>query len=133
MANTTYRTLPAANSSLLKIAEGGDVGMTKEGDMITNTLADFDPDVIVIGGDIAYDNAMRTCYYSWDTFYDMFETVYKKINRVIPMILSIGNHEIGFDSFSEVPLDKQPDKTPLYFLYNPQNSGKDPTTVPDHL
>jgi hypothetical protein len=30
----------------------------------------YDIDAIVIGGDIAYDDAMNTCYYSWDTFFE---------------------------------------------------------------
>ena len=54
------------------MAVGGDVGMTEQGIAMTNNLVQFDPDVIFLGGDLAYDNAIRTCYYSWDNFYDMF-------------------------------------------------------------
>ncbi len=43
---------------------------------MTSHLTAYDPDVIVIGGDVAYDDGMRTCYYSWDNFYDMFEKVF---------------------------------------------------------
>jgi hypothetical protein len=54
------------------MAVGGDVSMTKEGELITSYLVNYDPDIIIIGGDIAYDDGMRTCYYSWDNFYNIF-------------------------------------------------------------
>ena len=39
---------------------------------MTFSLDSFNPDVIILGGDIAYDNGMRICYYTWDTFLDLF-------------------------------------------------------------
>jgi len=42
---------------------------------MTNNIADYDPDIIIIGGDTVYDDGMRTCYYSWDNFYDMFNSL----------------------------------------------------------
>jgi 3D (Asp-Asp-Asp) domain-containing protein len=69
---TTYRTLPNNSASLLKLAVGGDVGMTAQGVAMTNHLIAYDPDVILLGGDLVYDNAIRNCYYSWDNFYSMF-------------------------------------------------------------
>ena len=80
--------------------------MTEQGIAMTNNLVQFDPDVIFLGGDLAYDNAIRTCYYSWDNFYDMFENVNKKLNRLVPMILTIGNHDIGFDATAAVHVSK---------------------------
>lgn len=51
--------------------------MTAKAKRITKWIAAYDPDVIVIGGDLAYDNGMRTCYYSWDNFYYLFEDINK--------------------------------------------------------
>lgn len=79
--------------------------MTEKAIRITKWLAAYDPDVIVIGGDLAYDDGMRTCYYSWDNFYDILEKVNKKLNRLVPIILTIGNHDVGFDSMADVTLD----------------------------
>jgi hypothetical protein len=67
---TRYRTLPAFDSnSELRVAFGGDVGMSKLGSDITLLLASYDPHALIIGGDISYDDAMPSCYYSWDNFY----------------------------------------------------------------
>lgn len=72
MHNTTYRTLPDLNATNLKMVVGGDVGLTDSSDLIANFMISYDPDVILLGGDIAYDDGMRTCYHSWDNFYDIF-------------------------------------------------------------
>jgi hypothetical protein len=84
------------------MAIGGDVSMTHEGNMITSHLVDYDPDIIIIGGDNTYDDGMRTCYYSWDNFYKIFDNLnnHPKINRLIPLIMSIGNHDVGFDALA---------------------------------
>jgi len=73
-----YKTVPFANSTnqTLRIAEGGDLGMTEQGKLMTSYLTEFNPDIIMLGGDIVYDNGLRTCWYSWDYFYSMFEPVY---------------------------------------------------------
>jgi hypothetical protein len=49
---------------------------------------------------------MRTCYYSWDNFYKIFDTLNKKMDRLVPLILTVGNHDVGFDSMAGVQVDK---------------------------
>lgn len=71
-----YKTVPGADAGITKLAMGGDVGISNGGTEITNQLITFNPDVMIIGGDIAYDDAVRSCYYSWDSFYTLFEPVY---------------------------------------------------------
>ena len=122
MNSTTYRTLPDSEADTMKMAVGGDVGMTTQGIKLTDHLVQFDPDVILLGGDIAYDNAIRTCYYSWDNFYRMFEDVNRKLNRLVPIVLAIGNHDVGFDALATVPVSKHQDKIPFYFAYNVQHT-----------
>ena len=89
------------------MAVGGDVSMTPEGLTITDNLVNYDPDVIIIGGDITYDDGMRTCYYSWDNFYDIFDELNNKLNRLVPLIMTVGNHDVGFDSMATVQLNKE--------------------------
>jgi hypothetical protein len=36
-------------------------------------ISEFNPDVILIGGDVAYDNGNKHCYYSWDLMLWAFE------------------------------------------------------------
>ncbi len=55
------------------MAVGGDLAMTQEGIKITRNLVKFNPDIIILGGDISYDDGMRNCYYSWDNFYNLFD------------------------------------------------------------
>jgi hypothetical protein len=44
------------------------LGYTDAGKNLTNNIANYNADVIIIGGDVAYDDGLATCYYSWDTF-----------------------------------------------------------------
>ena len=73
MISTTYKTLQGKDASELRMVVGGDVSLTKEAIRINNHVVNFNPDIIMIGGDIAYDNGLRSCWYSWDNFYRMFD------------------------------------------------------------
>jgi hypothetical protein len=70
--SANYKTVPSADTKELRIAAGGDLGLSSNGDLMASYLVEYKPDIIVLGGDIAYDDAMRSCYYSWDTVYYMF-------------------------------------------------------------
>jgi hypothetical protein len=83
------------------------VGMTHNGSILSSKLATFNPDVIFFGGDNVYDDAMRTCWYSWDNFYWIFEELDMVLNRTVPMILTLGNHDVGFDSLATVKVSKE--------------------------
>jgi|JI6StandDraft_1071083.scaffolds.fasta_scaffold02838_14 hypothetical protein len=121
--STRYRTLPSFDSNTeLRVAFGGDVGMTKLGSQLTELLASpiYDPHVVIIGGDISYDDAMSTCYYSWDNYYEIFEGLNNKLGRLVPMILTVGNHDVGFDALANVTV--KPDKEgPFFFTFHPQH------------
>jgi hypothetical protein len=45
---------------------------------------------------------MLSCYYSWDTFYYLFNPLYNNLGRLVPMIFSIGNHDVGFDALNNL-------------------------------
>ena len=86
-------------------------------------MATYNPDIIMLGGDIVYDNGFPTCYESWDSFYSAFDFyAFTPNNRIIPFILSVGNHDIGLNAISNVNRSANA-KGPLYFAWNPQNSG----------
>jgi hypothetical protein len=127
-----YRTLPGPDADRLRIAAGGDLGMNDQGRLMTSYLQDFDPHVIILGGDTVYDNGLRTCFYNWDIFYAMFEPVYTKLNRLVPLIMSIGNHDVGFDALDKVFISQHEDYLPLFLLYNPQHLSSN-QTVPEIL
>ena len=76
---------------------------------------------------------MRSCFYSWDNFYAIFEELNQEVGRLIPLILTIGNHDVGYDALAEVTLDKNNDKIPYFFLFNPQHTvsnNKSPSNIP---
>ena len=121
--NGTYQTLPTnALERNLTIAVGGDAGTSSNTREMTAVLGAFPLDAIVVGGDVAYDNGMRSCYYSFDLFLRMFESVNQKIGRVVPMIFSVGNHDVGFNAFQNTKIDISQN---LFFTYFPQQSKVD--------
>ena len=85
-------------------------------------LAGFKPDVIVIGGDIVYDDGMRACYYSWANFYRIFEPLYENLGRLVPLVLTVGNHDVGYDALTDNWIDNSTNGIPLLFAYNPQHT-----------
>ncbi len=99
--------------------------------MMASYLVEFKPDIIVLGGDIAYDDAMRSCYYSWDTVYYMFEPIYEKLDRLVPLIFSVGNHDVGFDALSTLDIIRTNEEIPLFFVFNPQHLAHNQLEVPD--
>ena len=72
LAQTAYLTLPDADAEEVRLAMGGDVGLDELAKNLTAFLVDFKPHVVIIGGDIAYDDGMKTCLFSWDNFYQLF-------------------------------------------------------------
>jgi len=119
----TYLTLPTKELERnLVIASGGDVGTTATSRKMTETLSKYNLDAIMIGGDLSYDNGMRSCYYSWDLFINMFEGVNENLKRVVPIILSVGNHDLGFNALQDAEIDIAEN---IYSLYFPQQSKVD--------
>lgn len=87
----------------------------------------------MLGGDTVYDNALRSCYYNWDIFYSMFEPVYEELGRLVPLVMSVGNHDVGFDAFDDVAVPINNNDLPLFFLYNPQHLSHEGKAVPPVL
>jgi len=104
------------------IAAGGDAGTSLNTRQITESLGNYSLDAIIIGGDVAYDNGIRSCYYSFDLFFNMFKPVNKKLGRLIPYITSIGNHDIGFNAFQDGQVDITQN---LYYIFFPLHSKYD--------
>lgn len=85
----------------------------------------------MFGGDNTYDNGLRTCWHNWDNFYDIINQLSKKLNRLVPFILTIGNHDVGYHALAKVNTTMDDlDNLPLYFLYNPQHKTST-NSVPD--
>ncbi|CAK64027.1 unnamed protein product (macronuclear) [Paramecium tetraurelia] len=84
------------NSTNITIIDGGDSGYTETSIQIWKHIqAEPKIDVINIGGDVAYDNGFVQCTTCWDRFLSLYESVCKSKGKLIPLILSIGNHDVG--------------------------------------
>ncbi|KAL4504501.1 hypothetical protein ABPG72_009947 [Tetrahymena utriculariae] len=130
LKNSTYKTLPSPEQKdvQVKIAFGGDWSREGNGDQLTSKLVQIQPDVIMLGGDVGYDNGFKECYYSWDIFYDSFEqNVFEKTGRIIPLIFAIGNHDAGWNALGQYNTTVNAEHGPLYFTWAPQQFGENKT------
>jgi hypothetical protein len=48
---------------------------------------------------------MKNCFYSWDTFYDLMDILNQKLDRIVPMILTIGNHDVGYNALADININ----------------------------
>ena len=93
----SYKTFDTEN---IVIINGGDVG---NGDlpmkMNKNVVNKIKADMIMIGGDIVYDNNVPHCYQAMDHFLMRLNHNYRddrtNTTRVIPILLAPGNHDLG--------------------------------------
>ena len=72
-------------------------------------------------GDIAYDNGLKTCFHVWDNFLSMTDTISVSLSRLIPVVLAVGNHDVGLNSLSKTNISTSTTDAPLYFQYFPQH------------
>jgi hypothetical protein len=125
----SYKTF---DTDKIKIVDGGDVGNNYLTDQMNEkVVSKMDADLIMVGGDIAYDNNIPSCYRAWD--YILIRMPYKrqdpatKTTRVIPFIFGVGNHDLGVNSFSESTIEHNSHE-PVFKHYFPQHTddGKIP-------
>jgi hypothetical protein len=65
-----------------------------------------------------------TCFYSWDTFYDLMDILNDKLGRIVPLILTIGNHDVGYNALADVKINfNNIEKIPYYFSFHPQHTS----------
>ncbi|EGC34882.1 hypothetical protein DICPUDRAFT_79371 [Dictyostelium purpureum] len=122
----------------LKFIVGGDLNLNSDATDLARIGKDFNPDFVVIGGDIAYENGIGSCYRRWDekinflTQYFSYDQQYNSNNNntnsnnnsfikfLTPLLMSIGNHESGafFQTHDQVPFYFK------YFLFNIGDSKK---------
>jgi len=95
VSNRTFKTTPN-NSSPIQFISGGDTGINVYSDEVFMEAARFNPAFITIGGDIGYVNGIPACYRKMDIWLDKWEKfMVTPSGLMIPMIVSIGNHEAG--------------------------------------
>lgn len=119
-AEKQYLTPPGSQDGTITLAFGGDFAATKAGETVTQNLVEHRPNALFMGGDIAYDNSLPGCYYAYDSMLFTFERFFDKLGHIIPMILAVGNHDIGLNHYSGRKLTIG-NETSRYFTYFPQH------------
>lgn len=121
----SYKTFDTNN---IVIINGGDVGNSELAiKMNTNVVNKIKADMIMIGGDIAYDNNMPECYQAWDYIllrlpHNYFDES-SSTTRVIPLVFAAGNHDVGVMSYGEQKITYNAHE-PVFKHYFPQNTNE---------
>ena len=129
----SFHTLPSPSQPLprpLRVLIGGDSGSNTDAYQTSKVASTLHPDLIILGGDVAYDNAMNNCYESWDRFLDMVQTLWRgEEGDLVPIVLGIGNHDVGLNAFSKRKLT--PDASgPMFYSMFPQHFSPKAFQVP---
>ena len=115
---TVYRfRLPRGNSSI-RMSIGGDAGVTFTSRKILQLMYASNPDLIVIGGDMAYDNGIAACACLWDAFLEMLDHRTPD-GRLVPITFAVGNHDIGYNHANEGGWQAKKNPLPLLLTWFP--------------
>jgi acid phosphatase type 7 len=91
-----FRTMPEHANRPIRFAAGGDIRHRIEWmDQTNRRVAIYEPDFVLWGGDLAYADGREERLYRWYEFMDsIMNTLITADGRMIPVITSIGNHEV---------------------------------------
>lgn len=102
-----FKTMPATLDAPITFVAGGDMMHTRAmADAMNEQMQELDPDFAVLMGDLAYANdVVGTRWIDW--LQSWTEHSVGKQQRLIPMVISIGNHEVkgGYDG--DIPEDAE--------------------------
>ena len=112
-----FRTLPNDNSRI-RVVVGGDLGVKKDLSQVSRLAMAEEPHVILIGGDIAYDNGLAITSGRWINWFSLMKDVMiSPKGYLIPLVVAIGNHEVS-------PYGIYSKKSSFYFSLFPQGRDK---------
>lgn len=113
-AEKRFLSAPGPDVKNFSFVTGGDMGTSEEAAQIEVAAAQLDPRFAILGGDLAYANALPTCYRVWDKWFDMWEeNMITRDGNYIPMVTLVGNHETGGGS----SLHQSVSDIPFFFRY----------------
>ena len=117
----SFRTVPLQGP--VRIAAGGDVGAEPLSLALLTEAARQSPHLLAIGGDLAYANGLVSRWPRWRTWLEyVTEALVTPEGHTVPMVLSIGNHEVNVGREGGVPASSPPEqKAPFYFALFGQN------------
>lgn len=105
-----FKTLPGT-SNRLRVVNGGDMSVGKDFEALARLAGQTNPDLALIGGDIAYANGDPANTTLWDRWLEIWgKTMVTSEGLLIPMVLAIGNHETN-----SWPARERKKRAPFYF------------------
>lgn len=92
-----FRTMPKEASRPIRFVASGDTYHDRESMARTaRQVTAYDPDFIVLGGDLAYADGRPERVERWHDWFDLIKTtLVTPDGRVIPILPAIGNHEVA--------------------------------------
>ncbi len=107
-----FRTMPKDTKKGVVFIVGGDTMHEKAYMDKTNKVAlSYNPDFIVLGGDLAYANGLEKNLGRWEQWFNSVqENLIDKDNRIVPIIVGIGNHEVIDGTYKKHPDFKDTDQ-----------------------
>ncbi len=94
----SFRTMPVQLRRPFRFVVGGDIFIGERARQMNRQAASLDPEFIVWGGDLAYDDARASnVHITHQWFNEIKQWLIRPDGRVIPVLAAIGNHEVrGF-------------------------------------
>jgi acid phosphatase type 7 len=92
----TLRTMPSELSRPVRFAAGGDLRHSQEWmEQMSRVVMRYDPDFILVAGDLAYADGRDDRVYRWHEWFDAYRNaLIAEDGRLVPMLLAPGNHEV---------------------------------------
>lgn len=118
--NAIYKTLPADPSTPIRMINAGDSGYTEGAVNLSKIVATLHPDIFFMGGDIAYDDNMPACSYTWDYFLGMYGQITTSLGYMMPILVTVGNHDAGLNELPGINITVS-NKGPAFLIYFPQH------------
>jgi hypothetical protein len=106
----------------IKMSIGGDAGVTHTSRKIIQLMHSSNPDLIVVGGDMAYDNGIAACACLWDEFLKMMD-LRTPDGRIVPFTFAVGNHDIGYNHANRDGWKHRSNPIPILFSWFPHQVG----------
>lgn len=120
----TYKTLSNDPAVPIRMINAGDAGYTQPAINLTSIVAKLKPDVFFMGGDVAYDDNMPACMFTWDYYLGLYGSLTAEIGYMMPIVLGVGNHDVGLNELPGINITIN-SFGPAFFLMFPQHYDRD--------
>jgi len=120
--NAILKTLPSPGDKKtpVRMINAGDSGYNQAAVNLSKIVAKLQPDVFFMGGDIAYDDNMPACAYTWDYFFGMYGKITATVGYLMPIVATVGNHDVGLNELPGVNITVS-NEGPAFHIYFPQH------------